>query len=137
MTCLQAFGQLPPGRHGVLPSTTALALALPAAHRMVDRVHHHATNVWAATQPAGTACLAETDFFMSHIPNLADGGVAICVQPPYFARRELEERVVSINGGTNRGGSRGANDLTAPPGHHFNIVKWQPLRNGPQRKSIT
>ena len=131
MTGFQAFGQLAPGRNRVLAPAATLAFALSTAHRMVDRIHHHATDVGPAPQPAGPTRLAETDLFVRHIADLANGGIAVRMEPANFTGRKLEQGVIPVDCRANRGGSGRTNNLTAPSRNHFDVVERKPLGNGP------
>ncbi len=123
MTGLETLGQLTPRRNRMLATAATLALPLTSAHRMVDRVHHHAADVRTTTQPTGATRLAEGDFFMGHVPHLSDGGITFDVEPPDFPGRQLEKSVLAVDRRADRRGSGRANDLSATTRHHFNAMQ--------------
>ena len=123
MTGLETLGQLTPRGNRVLATAATLALPLTSAHRMVDRVHHHAADVRTTTQPTGASRLAEGNFLMGHIPDLSDGGITFDVKPADFSGGQLEKRVFAVDRRADRRGSGRANDLSATTRHHFNAVQ--------------
>src|ERR1700726_2796818 len=42
---LESFRELPPRAHRMMPAAAAFRFALAAAHRMIDRIHGHATHM--------------------------------------------------------------------------------------------
>lgn len=123
MTGLETLGQLTPRGNRVLATAATLALPLTSAHRMVDRVHHHAADVRPTTQPAGASRLAEGNFLMGHVPHLSDGCVTFDVEPSDFPGGQLEKRVLTVDRRTDRRSARGTNDLSATTRHHLNAMQ--------------
>ena len=60
----------------MVASATALALSLAPAHRVIDRVHDHAANVWAAAKPARAPGFPAGNIHMVGVTDLADRGIA-------------------------------------------------------------
>src|ERR1044072_9557855 len=79
---LVALGGLAPGRHRV---TAAGGFALAAAHRVVDRVHHHAAVVGTEAAVADAPGLAPGNVLVLEVADLADGGVAVDVHLAHLA----------------------------------------------------
>src|SRR5262249_52821741 len=54
-SCLESFGQLPPGTYRMMASTAPFALTLTASHWVVDGIHRHTANVRAPAKPAASS----------------------------------------------------------------------------------
>src|SRR5438132_2096270 len=91
-TGLVALGGLAPRGHRVV----ALALALAATHRVVDRVHHRAAHRRAKAEPAHPARLADRHVLVVEIADLADRRHAADRHHPHLARRQLECRPLAL-----------------------------------------
>src|SRR5687767_10488501 len=83
---LVALGRFAPGGHRMV----ALALALAAAHRMVDGVHHGAAHGGAEPLPAHAPRLAHGDVLVIEVAHLTHGGHAFHSHEPHLARGQLE-----------------------------------------------
>src|SRR5437867_3701092 len=94
--CLKSFGQLSPRTDGMMPAAAALRFALSPTHRMVNRIHGHATNVRASSQPSSAPRFATRDVHMIHISNLPDGGITAVVNSADFPGRKFDERISSF-----------------------------------------
>ena len=93
---LETLGELAPRGHRMVASATALALALTATHRVVDRVHDHAADMRANAEPTAATRLASRDIHVVGISNLADCGVAIFVDAADFSRGKLDEGITAF-----------------------------------------
>src|SRR3989441_10309748 len=91
---LVALGRLAPRGHRVV----ALALALAAAHRVVDGVHHGATHGRAEALPAHAPGLADRHVLVVEVADLADGGHAVQRDVPHLTRGQLEGGAVALFG---------------------------------------
>src|ERR1039457_2714623 len=78
----------------MMPTTTTLAFALAATHRMVDRLASHA----APTQPAIASGLAEHDVYVIRVADLPDRAVALTVNQPKLARRHFDGHIIAFTG---------------------------------------
>src|SRR5436309_14673924 len=83
---LVALGGLAPRRHRVV----ALALALAAPHRVVDRVHRGAPHGRAEPQPPLAAGLADRHVLVVEVADLPHGGHADERDHADLARRQFE-----------------------------------------------
>src|SRR2546422_4809172 len=101
---LGALGGLAPGGDRV---TAAGGLSLPAAVRVVHRVHGHPAVVGAPAEPARPARLADGDVLVVEVAHLADGGQALEVDLAHLSRGELDLGVIALLG-HELGGSTGA-----------------------------
>src|SRR5262245_37459400 len=70
---LVALGGLAPRRHRVV----ALALALAATHRVIDRVHHRSPDGGTEAAPAHAPGLADRNILVVEVAHLADRGHAL------------------------------------------------------------
>src|SRR5437870_8611529 len=91
---LVALGGLAPRRHRVI----ALALALAAAHRVVDRVHDRAAHGGPEALPAHAPGLADRDVLVIEVADLAHGGHAVERDQPHLARGQPQRRAVPLLG---------------------------------------
>ncbi len=71
---------------------------LAATHRVVNRVHHDATVVGAASEPAAAAYLAALLKGVVGVTDYADGGAAREKHFPGLSGRQFDYRVVSLAG---------------------------------------
>src|SRR5437868_5768035 len=69
---------------------------LTAAHRVVNRVHHHSAHVRTTSLPARASRFSAGDVHVIDISNLADRGETVFVNPAHFARRHLDQRVTAF-----------------------------------------
>src|SRR5262245_50554098 len=91
---LVALRRLAPGRHRMI----ALPLALAAAHRVIDGVHHRAAHRRPEPLPPHAAGLADRDVLVIEIADLADRRHAVELHLADLAGRELQVRVVAFLG---------------------------------------
>src|SRR5436853_4691435 len=54
----KSFCQLAPWADWMMAAAASFGFALAAAHRVIDRIHHHSTNMWSAPLPASAPCFA-------------------------------------------------------------------------------
>src|SRR6267143_1349992 len=87
----KSFCQLSPRAHRMMPSAATFGFALAATHRMIDRIHRHASHVWTPSLPAGPACFAARHVHVIDIADLANRRVTGLVNPPDFARRHFHQ----------------------------------------------
>src|SRR6266850_3629627 len=104
---LVALGRLAPRRHRVI----ALALALAAAHRVVDRVHDRAAHRRPEALPAHAAGLADRHVLVIEVADLPDGGHAVERDQPYLARGQPQRGPVALLGQELRLGAGAAAHL--------------------------
>src|SRR5436305_13495337 len=79
-----------------MTATAALVFTLAAAHRVIDRVHHHSANVRTASLPAGAAGFPTGDVHVIDVSDLTDRRETIFVDPAHFAGRHFHQRVTSF-----------------------------------------
>src|SRR5436189_518068 len=91
-TGLVALGGLAPRGHRVI----ALALALAAAHRVVDGVHHRPAHRRAEPEPAHPAGLTDRHVLVVEIAHLPDRRHAVDRHHPHLAGRQLERRALAL-----------------------------------------
>ena len=84
-TRFEALGQLSPGAHWMMSTAATFALALAAAHWMVDWIHRHAANMRTLSQPSTPTRFAAGNVHVFNIADLSNRGVSILVDPPDFA----------------------------------------------------
>src|SRR4051794_5616257 len=83
-----ALGQQSPRRGQLLPATAGFGLACATTVRMVDGVTSNTAVDGANAAMTRAAGFAEDYVFVLGIADLADGGIAIFVDTPNFARRK-------------------------------------------------
>src|SRR5258708_3949670 len=120
----------------MLATAATLALALAATHGVIDRVHDHAAHMRTASEPAGTAGLAERDVLVLDVTDLADGGVALGENLADFTGRQADLRVTGIDRHDGRAAAGGAADLGAAAGNDFDIVDGRAERDLVERKRV-
>src|SRR6476619_6620191 len=86
---LVALGVLPPRRDRI---ALGAGLALAAAVRVIDRVHHHAAHRGTNATPALAAGFADRFQVVLFIADLADGRAAIHVHFADLARAQAQLR---------------------------------------------
>src|SRR2546427_3337245 len=89
---LVALGGLAPRRHRMI----ALALALAAAHRVIDRVHDGAAHRRPEAAPAHAPSLADRHVLVIEVAHLADGGHAVERDQPYLARGQPQRGPIAF-----------------------------------------
>src|SRR4030067_878819 len=118
-SCLVSFcGHTP----GACRMVSALAPALAAAVRMIDRVHGHASDPRAPAEPACPAGLAECDILMVGVAELADSGVAFLQYEPDLAGRKLERGVLAFLGHELRVSAGASHYLAALALLHLDVM---------------
>src|SRR5687768_8467817 len=115
---LVALGGLAPRGHGVV----ALALALAAAHRVVDGVHHGAAHGGPESLPAHAPRLAHGHVLVVEVAHLADGGHALERHAPHLARGQLQRGAVAFLGEQLRLSARAAAHLRAATRLQLHVV---------------
>src|SRR5271156_7071526 len=106
---LVSLGGLAPRRLRMVTFRLALATAV----RMVNGIHRDSAHVTALTQPSRAPGLADRDIFVIEITDLADGRAAIGLHHPLLARRQLEQRHLTLFRHQLRLHARAACDLGA------------------------
>src|SRR5262245_22233699 len=129
---LVPFRRLAPRRHGVV----ALALALAATHRVVDRIHDRATHRWPEATPAHAARLADRDVLVIEIADLADRGHAVEADEPDLARRQLQGRAAAFLGQQLRLSAGAAAELSAAARLELHVVHQGADRDVPDRPRV-
>src|SRR6201986_1134163 len=125
--------RLAPRAHRV---TTARALALATAMRVVDRVHGNAADGRALALPAVAARLAELDVAVLGVADLADGRAALDGHPADFTGRHAERCVRAFLGEQLDAGARRPRDLRSATGTHLDRVDDRAGRDRPQRQGV-
>ena len=109
----------------VSPATT-FTFTLTATHRMVDRVHGHATDVRTPAQPATASGLAAGNVHMVNVPDLSDCRVGILMDSANLSRRQTHKGVTTLTVAQNRLLTGASSHLTAPPRNNLNVVNGCP-----------
>src|SRR5512140_521298 len=122
-----------PWRNGV---AAARGAAFTAAHRVIHRVHRDAAVVRPPAEPAAAAGLADHDVFMLEIADLSHRAVALLVEDPHLARRELHLRVLPFLGDELAGRSGAAADLAAATRNDLQVVDVRAERDQSQRQRV-
>src|SRR5262245_52206763 len=115
---LVPLGRLAPRRHRMV----AFALALAAAHGVVDGVHDRPAHGRAEAHPAHTTGLADRDVFVIEVADLADRGHALDGHVANLARRQLERGAIALLGQELRLRPRAAAELPAAPRLQLHVV---------------
>ena len=131
--CLVALGRFAP-RGGRMPPTGGLALA--AAHRMVNRIHRHATVVRPAAPPAVATCLPERDVRVFRVADLADRGGTVHVDPANFPRGETNLSVDTLLGHQLGARAGTAHHLSAATDLQFDVVDHGAKGDEPNRQAV-
>ena len=77
---------------------TAGSAAFTTTHGVVDRVHHHAAVVGAASEPARAACFAGALEGVLAVADSTDSSFALGENLACFARRQFDDSVVPFAG---------------------------------------
>src|SRR6266511_3315346 len=101
---------LAPRRHRV---TSAGALALSAAERVVDRVHGDAAGVRPLALPSIAAGLADLNQRRLDVADLTHRGATVDRHPAHLGRREAQRGEVAFLGHELHGRARAAGELAA------------------------
>ncbi len=96
-----------------MTAAAAFRFTLTAAHRMIDRIHHHAAHVRTASLPSCATRFAAGNVHMIDISNLADRCETILVNPADFPRWHFHQRVTSFEVVQNCLLTRASRKLTA------------------------
>src|SRR4029077_2964755 len=110
--------------------------ALTTAHRVIDRVHYHATHVWPASLPARATSFAAGDVHVIDVSNLADGGETILMNPAHFARWHFHQRVTAFEVVQRRLLTGAASNLSTAAGTELDVVNVRSKRHRAQRQRI-
>src|SRR6266516_3041792 len=95
-TGFKSFGQLSPWTDRMMPASAAFRFSLAASHRMVDRVHRHATHMRATSLPTSPPCFTARYIHVIDVSHLADRGEALFVNATDFFRVHLHQRVTAF-----------------------------------------
>src|SRR6267142_1646383 len=129
---LVALGGLAPWRHRVI----ALALALAAAHRVVDRVHDRAAHRGPEALPAHAPGLADRDVLVIEVADLAHGGHAVERDQPHLARGQPQRRAGAFLGEQLGLGAGTAAHLRAAAGLQLDVVHERADRDVADRQRV-
>src|ERR1700722_12168034 len=111
-------------------------LALAAAVRVIDRVHHDAAHRRPHAQPAHRAGLAEHAQVVLIVADFADGGAAIDVDLANLPRLQAHARIQPFARRELRGAAGRAGELAALAHFHLDVVHRAADRNVPQRQRV-
>src|SRR5439155_5773417 len=100
-----------------------------ASHRMVDRVHRHATHMRATPLPTSPPRFTTRYIHVIDISHLADRGEAVFVNATDFSRGHLHQRVTAFEVIYRCLLPGAARNLTSAAGTQFNIVNIRAERN--------
>src|SRR5579862_8743678 len=117
--------------------TSARALALAAAKRVVDRVHGHTADGRALALPPVPAGLAQLDVALLGVAHRADGGPAGRVDPPDLTGRHPQLGEAALLGEQLHPGTRGPGDLGAAARTQLDGVHHRAGRDEAQRQRVT
>jgi hypothetical protein len=70
--------------------TATRGFTFSTAVRMINRVHHHTTDLRTTSQPTSPSGFPQHDVAMFDIPNLAQGRHTLNGNFPYFTRRKTQ-----------------------------------------------
>src|SRR2546427_11361868 len=115
---LVALGGLAPRRHRVI----ALALALAAAHRVIDRVHDRAAHRGPEALPARAPGLADRHVLVIEVAALPHGGHALEGAQPHLTRGQPQRGAVAFLGQQLGLGARAATHLGAAARLQLDVV---------------
>src|SRR5712671_6600316 len=88
-----SLGRLTPGRNRVAATRSA---TLPAAMRVIDRVHRHTAYRRPAAQPTTPAGLADDDVLLIGVRHRADRRPALGAHHAQLTRGEAQQRVTLV-----------------------------------------
>ena len=100
--------------------TTTRGTTLATTVRVIDGVHHDATNGRADTLPAVTSCLAPVDVRLFGVADRADGGAAPDVDHAHLPRGHAQGGVLALTGHELNGRASGTTQLGAASGTQLN-----------------
>src|SRR6185312_12969780 len=69
---------------------------LTTTMRVIDRIHHRATHMWAAPQISRATSFADAHVLVIEIAHLAHRRHAVEMEAPLFARRQTHHCVVAL-----------------------------------------
>src|SRR5712671_4035119 len=116
--------------------TAAGGLALAAAVRVVDRVHHDTADGGAPALPPHTAGLTPVDVGLLGVADLADGGAAAHVDATDFAGRHTQGGVGALLAQQLDAGAGGSCHLGATAGPQLDRVDHGACRDVAQRQVV-
>src|SRR6266850_101819 len=114
----------------------ALALALAAAHRMIDGIHHRAADRRTEAAPADPPRLADRDVLVVEVADLADGRHAPERDQPHLAGWQLERRAVALLRQELGLSARAPAELRAAAGLELDVVDERADRDVPHRQRV-
>ena len=134
---LETLGQLAPRADWMMAPAATLALALAAAVRMIDRVHHHAAHVRTACpcQRLRPALPLET-FMCSMLPTwpmVAYASSLILRISPEGIFTRAKPAFAIVQDDLLAGAAR---DLTAAAGSQLDVMNVRAQRNGLERQGV-
>eukprot|EP00308_Calcidiscus_leptoporus_P023092 CAMPEP_0119394652 /NCGR_PEP_ID=MMETSP1334-20130426/130231_1 /TAXON_ID=127549 /ORGANISM="Calcidiscus leptoporus, Strain RCC1130" /LENGTH=177 /DNA_ID=CAMNT_0007417969 /DNA_START=45 /DNA_END=574 /DNA_ORIENTATION=+ len=113
------------------------ALSLAAAHRVVDRVHGHATHLWPSASPRRCSSLAEHTVLVILIAHHPDRGHAFDGHLAHFARLKAQRcQRVDLRLQLRRAAG-GAHHLAAFSGENLHVVHDHSLGQLAQFEGVT
>src|SRR5687768_11205088 len=131
---LLTLGLPAPRRDRVRVALAGLALA--AAVRMIDGVHHDTADRRADPAPALRAGLAVDDQAVLVVANLADRGAAVDVHLAHLGGAQADRGVQPLARDKLRGTSGAARELPAAAGLQLHVVHRRAQRDAAQRQRI-
>jgi hypothetical protein len=131
-----ALGEQTPRGGQLLPAAAGFGFACATTVGMVDRITRDTAVDRANAAMTGPACFAENDVFMLGVADLTDGGVAIFVNAPNFARGKANLGVAFV--ARHEGGSAtgGADHLSTATGSQLDVVNRKADRDRAKGKRI-
>ncbi len=118
-----------------MTSTTGSALA--TAHRMSNRVHGHASNVWSSTTMPVSSGLADTNILMIQVSDLTNSGPALQTNHSQLTGGQGQMSPMAVLSGQAGDSTGGAYQLASTSGGHFDVVYFHSRRNSGQRHGIS
>src|SRR5947209_2776729 len=107
---------------GCLRLATNGRATLTTAMRVVYRIHHRATDMWASPQQARTSSLANGDILMIEVAYLADGGNPTDMYEALLTRRQAHLGIIALFRHQLGGTACATDELTAAPWMQFQIM---------------
>jgi len=80
----------------MMTSPATFRFTLTAAHRVIDRVHHHSADMRSASLPARASRFAARNVHVIDVANLSDCRKTILVNSAHLTRRHFYQRITSF-----------------------------------------